>query len=369
MDVNPGTAGGRGGGNLYCRSEGVELTALPILPFEPLGAFTVGLLVACAVTAVLVRVAPRLQLLDHPSERSSHARVTPRGGGLAIVIGAAAGMLAAGERLPAGAAALLGGAGALALVGLADDRYRLSVGLRLVLQAAAAVAIATVTGGIPRLPLPAPFDVETGVLAVPLAALWVMALVNFFNFMDGIDGLAGAQAAITGIGVALVAWDPLAVVIAASVAGAALGFLAFNWAPARIFMGDTGSLALGYTFASLPLLAPLHSRPEAVFWMVMSLWLFLADASCTLAARVLRGEAWHAPHRDHAYQRLVRAGWSHAAVAASIALASALLTAAAVLFWPVLGGHAGWALAAVATFLFAAEAAAAKHRDAAVNAG
>jgi hypothetical protein len=103
--------------------------------------------------------------------------------------------------------------------------------------------------------------------------------------------------------------------------------------------------------------------------MVMSLWLFLADASCTLAARVLRGEAWHTPHRDHAYQRLVRAGWSHAAVAASIALASALLTAAAVLFWPVLGGHAGWALAAVATFLFAAEAAAAKHRDAAVNAG
>ena len=355
-------------GPLYCRSEGVELTALPILPFVPLGPFAIGLLAACAVTAVLVRVAARLELLDHPTERSSHVRVTPRGGGVAIVIGAGAGVLAAGERVPAAAALLLGGAGALALVGLADDRYRLSVGLRLVLQAAAAVAIAYTTGGVPRLPLPEPLDLELGALAVPVAVVWVMALVNFFNFMDGIDGLAGAQAVITGIGVALVAWDPMSAVIAASVAGAGAGFLAFNWAPARIFMGDTGSLALGYTFASLPLLAPLDFRPEAVFWMVMSLWLFLADAACTLVARVVRGETWHAPHRDHAYQRLVRAGASHRAVAASIAIGSAALTAAAVLSWPGIGGRAGWALLAVALALFVTEAAVASHRAAAVNA-
>jgi len=324
--------------------------------------------VACAVTAVLVRVAARLALLDHPTERSSHARVTPRGGGIAIVIGAGAGFLAAGERVPAAAAVLLGGAGALALVGLADDRYRLSVGSRLVLQAAAAVAIASATGGVPRLPAPAPLDVDLGALAVPAGVVWVMALVNFFNFMDGIDGLAGAQAVVTGIGVALVGWDPMAAVIAASAAGAAAGFLAFNWSPARIFMGDTGSLALGYTFASLPLLAPLDFRPEAVFWMSMSLWLFLADATCTLAARVARGETWHAPHRDHVYQRLVRAGASHRAVAASIALGSAALTAAAGVAWPGLGGRAGWALLAIALAMFATEAAVARRRDAAVNA-
>ena len=134
-------------------------------------------------------------------------------------------------------------------------------------------------------------------------------------------------------------------------------------------MGDTGSMALGYTFASLPLLAPLDSRPEAVFWMVMSLWLFLADAACTVIARILRGEAWHAPHRDHLYQRLVRAGRSHAAVAASIAAASAALTAAAVVSWPGLGGRAGWAILAVALALFATEAAVARRLDAAVNAG
>jgi UDP-N-acetylmuramyl pentapeptide phosphotransferase/UDP-N-acetylglucosamine-1-phosphate transferase len=335
----------------------------------PAWPFLIALLVACAVTAVLVRVAARLSLLDHPTPRSSHARVTPRGGGVAIVAGAGAGLLVAGERFPAPAALLLGGAGALALVGLADDRFRLSVGLRLVLQAAAAIAIAAITGGVPRLPLPAPLDLDLGVAAMPVAALWVMALVNFFNFMDGIDGLAGAQAAITGVGIALVSWDPAAAAIAASVAGASAGFLAFNWAPARIFMGDTGSLAVGYTLASLPLLAPLDSRPEAVFWMVMSLWLFLADAACTLAARVVRGEPWHAPHRDHLYQRLVRAGSSHAAVAGSIAAASAALTAAAVASWPGLSGRAGWALLAVAVVLFATEAALARHRTAVVNAG
>ena len=321
------------------------------------------------MTAVLVRVAARLSLLDHPTERSSHARVTPRGGGLAIVAGAAGGVLVAGTTLSTAAAALLGGAGALALVGLADDRYHLSVGLRLVLQLAAAVAIATLTGGIPRLPLPGPLDVELGMLAIPAAVLWIVALVNFFNFMDGIDGLAGGQAVLTAAGVAAAAWDPSAVAIGAAAAGGAAGFLAFNWAPARIFMGDTGSLALGYTFASLPLLASPDSRPEAVFWMVMSLWLFLADASSTLVARVVRGEKWHAPHRDHAYQRLIRAGRSHASVAGSILAGSALLTAAATWCWPVLDGRAGWGLLAAAVSLFAAETAIARTRGAVVNAG
>jgi UDP-N-acetylmuramyl pentapeptide phosphotransferase/UDP-N-acetylglucosamine-1-phosphate transferase len=242
------------------------------------------------------------------------------------------------------------------------------VRVKLLLQGTAAIAIALVTGGIERLPLPAPLDVALGPLAVPFCVVWVVAVTNFFNFMDGIDGLAGAQAVVTAIGVALVAWDPKAAAIAAAIAGATLGFVGFNWSPARIFMGDTGSMALGYTFASLPLLAPHNSRPDAVFWMVMSLWLFLSDASFTVFARVLRGDPWHAPHRDHVYQRLVRGGRSHASVAASIAAASAVLTAAAVYCWPVIGGPLGWALLAVALAFFGAGAAAARSRPA-VNAG
>jgi UDP-N-acetylmuramyl pentapeptide phosphotransferase/UDP-N-acetylglucosamine-1-phosphate transferase len=368
-EVSPGTPGGRGGvtpSNLYCRSEEVDLTALPILPFVP---FAGALVVACGVTAVLVRVAGRLELLDHPTPRSSHARVTPRGGGIGIVLGAAAGIMIAGERIPSAPAALLGGAAALALVGLADDRYRLSVGLRLALQAAAAIAVALVSGGVPRMPLPAPLDVDLGPLAIPFAVLWVMAVVNFFNFMDGIDGLAGAQAVVTGIGVAIVGWDASAALIGASVAGAAVGFLAFNWAPARIFMGDTGSLALGYTFASLPLLAPPDSRPDAVFWMAISLWLFLADPFSTLVTRMLRGDPWHTAHRDHAYQRLVRGGRSHATVSLGLACGSAALTAAAAACWPDILSGMGWGLLALAGAVTLTQAVLARPRGATVNAG
>ena len=320
------------------------------------------------MTAALARVAGRLALLDRPNERSLHVRVTPRGGGLAIVAGAAAGLLAAGERMPAAAAIVLGGAGALALVGLADDRYQLSVRLRLVLEGVAALAIAALTGGIPRLPLPAPLDLPLGLLAIPAAILWVVALVNFFNFIDGIDGLAGAQAVITGIGVAACGWNPAAAAIGAAVAGGSAGFLAFNWAPARIFMGDAGSLALGYTFASLPLLAAFDFRPAAVFWMMMSLWLFLADATWTLVARAARGEKWYAPHREHHYQRLVQSGYGHATVAGAIALGSLAMTAGAVRGWPDILGPAGWALAAFGLVLFLFEAAVSTRRAAAAPA-
>lgn len=277
------------------------------------------------------------------------------------MIGAAAGLALAGERMTGPAAAALAGAGVMALLGLADDRYGLSVGIRLAVESAAALAIAAVTGGFPRLPLPAPLDLPLGPLAIPLAAVWVVAVVNIFNFLDGIDGLAGGQAVVTGLGAAATAWDPAAAAIGGAVAGGGAGFLVFNWAPARIFMGDVGSLALGYTFASLPLLAATESRPAAVFWMVMSLWLFLADATRTLLARAARGEKWHLPHREHLYQRLVQAGHSHAAVALALLAGAALSTAASVALWPRLRGAAGWSVLALAVALFLAEAAAASR--------
>ena len=321
---------------------------------------------AAAVTAVLVRVAGRFRLLDAPNPRSSHSRVTPRGGGIAIAAGAAAGLLVDGTGLPLPAAVLLGGAAALALTGLADDRYRLPIAPRLLVQAMAALAIAAVTGGFPRLPLPEPLDLPLGALAVPLAALWIVTVVNFFNFMDGIDGLAGSQAVITGLGVAVAAWSAPAAAIGAAAAGGAAGFLAFNWAPARIFMGDSGSLALGYTFASLPLLADTDSRPAAVFWMVMSLFVFVADAAATLVARIARGEAWHAPHRTHVYQRLVASGLGHGPVAAALASAALALTVAATLLYPrALAGRAGWALLAAGVALVLIEAGLAARRAAA----
>ena len=314
-------------------------------------------------------MAGRLRLLDAPNERSSHARVTPRGGGIAIAAGAAVGLLISGAPLAGPPAVMLAGALAVALLGLADDRYGLPVVPRLAVQTLAALAIAAATGGLPRLPLPEPLDLPLGPAAVPLAALWIVTVVNFFNFMDGIDGLAGAQAVVTGAGAALVAWTGSAAAIGAAAAGGAAGFLAFNWAPARIFMGDVGSLALGYTFASLPLLADAESRPAAVLWMAMSLFVFVADAAATLVGRIARGEAWHTPHRSHLYQRLVRSGLGHGPVAAALASLALGLTAAASALYPrALVEGAGWALVAVAVGLVLAEGAIAGRRSAAADA-
>jgi Fuc2NAc and GlcNAc transferase len=320
--------------------------------------FVVSLAAALVLTPAAARLAACSGLLDRPNPRSSHTRVTPRGGGLAILAAAALALLTAGGagplRLPD--AVLLGGVGLLALIGLADDRFGLGPLARMAVQLAVSIALVAVTGGIPRLPLPPPLDLPLGPMAAPLAVIWLVAVTNFFNFLDGIDGLAPAQAAITGLGGALAFWDPFAARVDAALAGGSAGFLAFNWAPARIFLGDVGSLTLGYTLAALPLLAAPDSRSRVVLWTCMSLWLFLSDATWTLMRRAARGERWFEAHREHLYQRLVAGGLGHARVAAAIALGSAVLTALGLL---ALGtGLAAWAWAAlaVAVTLFAVEA-------------
>jgi UDP-N-acetylmuramyl pentapeptide phosphotransferase/UDP-N-acetylglucosamine-1-phosphate transferase len=327
-------------------------------------AFAVGLFATPAVRFAAVRSG----LFDVPGPRSSHVRATPRGGGLAIVaaLSAALVLLAPARILgrPEIAAWLLMGA-AVVVVGLVDDRFSLPALWRLGCQVIVATAFVGVAGGLERLPLPAPLDAPLGPLAGAMALLWIGATVNFYNFLDGIDGLAALQGAITGLGLALVAWDPFASAAAAALAGGCAAFLLFNWSPARIFMGDVGSLALGYAFATLPLLVPAPQRPRAVFCVAVSLGLFLADASFTLARRLRRGARWHEAHREHLYQRLVATGCSHRVVAAAIGAGSALLTAAAVLAWRA-GAAAEAAAGLCALGLFAAEWAAVRAREARV---
>jgi UDP-N-acetylmuramyl pentapeptide phosphotransferase/UDP-N-acetylglucosamine-1-phosphate transferase len=181
-----------------------------------------------------------------------------------------------------------------------------------------------------------------------------VAVVNFFNFLDGIDGLATSQALVTAGGVALAAWDPVAGLLAAAVAGAAAGFLPYNWSRASIFLGDVGSYFLGYTLATLPLAASTALRPRAVLFVALSLWLFLADAAWTLAQRASRGARWYEAHREHLYQQLA-ARWGHSRVAAAIGLGSAALTAGALWAWRRGDAASAWAVLALAVLAFAAE--------------
>ena len=308
---------------------------------------------AVALTPLIRAGAGRLGFLDRPNPRSSHQRVVPRGGGAAIVLASLVAFCTLSSSW-AGAATLLGAGLALALVGLWDDRFGLSPLPRLAFQLAAALAAVWGGAGIDRLPLPPPLDLPLHGLGGVFAVLWIVAVVNFYNFLDGIDGLAALQGVVTGLGLAWAGWDPVVIGLGAAIAGACLGFLLFNWSPATIFMGDIGSCFLGYTFAALPLLAPVESRPRAVLFVALSLWFFLADATWTLARRFARGERWYQAHREHLYQHLALR-FGHGRVAAGLGLGSCVLTATALQAWRRADAGWAWTGLALALVFFAAE--------------
>jgi glycosyltransferase WbpL len=315
----------------------------------------VGFGVTVVLTPLLIAGTRRLGLLDRPQWRSSHTRVTPRGGGLALVAASLFALAVAGEGLSPEEWAFVAGGLLVAALGLRDDWRSLSPLLRLVGHTAAAALVVVAAGGLRRLPLPPPLDVPLGPLGAPLGVLWIVAVINFYNFLDGIDGLAALQGTVTGLGLLLAGWGPLASAMGAALAGACGAFLLFNWSPARIFMGDVGSGFLGYVFAAAPFLAPPDLRPPATLFVALSLWLFLADATFTLAWRVSRGRPWQEAHRDHLYQHIVMGGWSHRRMTLVLGVGAALLTALALGQWTEGSPASAWAVLSVAMLLFLAE--------------
>lgn len=234
--------------------------------------------------------------LDLPNERSLHSRPVPRSGGLAIVAGA----LAAFVLVPA-PVVLAVPALALACVSLADDWRGLPIALRLLAHAAAAAAF-----------------IWLALDALPwwtqlLLALGVIWMTNLYNFMDGSDGLAGGMA-VFGFGflglAAQLATAPAIALTGFCVAAAAFAFLLYNFHPARIFMGDTGSIPLGFMAAALGL-SGWKQDLWPLWYPVVVFSPFIIDASATLARRLLRGERFWQAHRSHYYQRLVQMGWGH----------------------------------------------------------
>lgn len=311
-----------------------------------------------ATVRALRALAPRLGLLDRPNARSSHHTPKPRGGGLGVLAGTAAGvsLLAFAGGVPRDAVVLLACSLPVAAVGWWDDLRGLPAWPRLLVHTAAAFALASTAGALPRLPLPPPADVALGALALPATVLWLVAVSNFFNFMDGIDGLAGGQAVVSLALVAALAWSDAAVALALPLTAATLGFLVHNWAPARIFLGDVGSGWLGFLVAGLPLLADEAGRPRAVTAAATALALFLLDPVVALLVRWRRGSRLGEAHRDHAYQRLARAAGSHGRVAAGLVAAAAGL---AWLGWAGYGRPAvAWLGLAAAAVAFAGEVAA-----------
>ena len=266
----------------------------------------------------------RQRLMDLPNDRSSHEQPTPRGGGLAIVIAFSLSLviLFAVGLLPWPLLMALSALLPLAVVGFIDDHGHVSARWRFLLQAMAASWVLYWLGGIETLRVN---DVQLalGPVAGLLAGLFMVWMLNLFNFMDGIDGIAasetlsvGLMAALllslgTGIGLTATAW------VALALAAASGGFLAWNWPPARIFMGDVGSGVLGFVLAVLALWSAIHEELSLVVWLILA-GVFLVDATLTLLIRMLRGERWYEAHRSHAFQHAARRWGSHRTVTLSV---------------------------------------------------
>lgn len=269
------------------------------------------------VTAWVRRVAIRRGVLDIPNARSSHAVATPRGGGLGIVAGfliILAALIYQGIFPLLSGLVILAGTMATAMLGWVDDARRLSATTRLVVQLAMASITVMALGGFEHLRVGSSV-VDLGWLGSILAAIGLVWLINLYNFMDGIDGLAGAEAVTVSLAVSILGAGIYTSQIGFSLATLALAaasaaFVVWNWSPAKIFMGDAGSAALGFAFGALALVGEIHQGvPLLVF--ILLLGLFVVDATLTLIDRLRRGENITVAHRDHVYQRFVRAGWSH----------------------------------------------------------
>jgi UDP-GlcNAc:undecaprenyl-phosphate/decaprenyl-phosphate GlcNAc-1-phosphate transferase len=262
---------------------------------------------AFAIAVVVIAVARRLpiaqQLADQPNARSLHSIPTPRVGGLGVMLGALpVGFWLAG---PDGRW-LIGAAAVLAMVSLADDVSSLPVEVRLACHlCAAAIAVVVLA--------PAGSFASANAFALAVALAFAIAwMTNLFNFMDGADGLAGGMSVI-GFGVLAIAahragvTDLAQVLLAVSAASA--GFLAFNFPPARVFLGDAGSVPLGFLAGALGLQGVTAGAWPGWF-PVLAFSPFIVDATATLVRRLAAGERFWRAHRSHYYQRLVLGGWS-----------------------------------------------------------
>jgi len=278
-----------------------------------------SVVIAFLVTAFLTRrfcnPGSRLYLLDHPNERSLHTLPTPRTGGVAILAGitSAIPVLLFANVGSDPVIWVMAGAGLIAVLSYLDDRRGLPVPVRFLGHVIGAGLVIfgaglTVPSFFSEMSLPWP-----AWQGFSLSFLFLVWMVNLYNFMDGMDGFAGGMALI-GFGVfavfGLLGDNQLFTGLSLAIAAAAGGFLLFNFPPARIFMGDTGSAVLGLLAGSLSLWG-VHDGIFQ-FWVALLVFSpFIVDASVTLVCRLSRGERIWRAHKSHYYQRLVQSGWGH----------------------------------------------------------
>jgi len=310
-------------------------------------------------TGALRKYALARSLIDIPNARSSHSVPTPRGGGVAIVVSflIALPVLAWTDAVAwPMALALLGAGGWIAIVGFLDDHGHIAARWRLLAHFGGAIWALFWIGGMAPINLFG-HEFSLGWFGYVIAAFYLVWMLNLYNFMDGIDGLASVEAICACVGACLVYWiaghNSLAIAPLV-LAMAVLGFLVWNFPPAKIFMGDAGSGFLGIILAVMSLYAAWTNPLFLWAWLIL-LGVFIVDATFTLIRRLLRGDKVYEAHRSHGYQYASRKYGSHRAVTLAIAAINLLwlVPVAILVVMQYLDGVAGLVLAYVPMVLLA----------------
>ena len=300
--------------------------------------FAAALLSALALTPLVKRFAFKVGAVDAPNQRKVHTRIMPRLGGLAIYLAFMVALLVAlplvtGEKSHVIWGLLLGGT-IVTIVGALDDRFDLSPKVKLLGQIAAASVVVSFGVKVDFVNLPFGDGANMGWLAIPITIFWIVGVTNAINLIDGLDGLAaGVSAIATGtIFVLAVLMNNVTVaVLSAVLLGSILGFLFFNFHPAKIFMGDSGALFLGFTLASLSVLGFKQATLVSFVVPIFILGVPLSDTFFAIVRRAVNKQPISAADKNHLHHCLLQLGLGHRNTVLAIYGISAMFALSAIL--------------------------------------
>lgn len=290
---------------------------------------------AILLTPLVKRLAFRIGAVDAPNYRKVHARIMPRLGGLAIFGGFLVGVAILRPESEYTLAVILG-ATVIIITGVLDDMYEISAKAKMLGQFLAALIIVFVGGiNIEMINLPFGGELDFGFLSIPFTILWIIAITNAINLIDGLDGLAAGVSTIALVTMSTMAFimgETFVLAMAAILAASAFGFLFHNFHPAKIFMGDTGALFLGFMIAVLSLLGFKNLTVVSFIIPVIMLGVPISDTFFAIVRRLRNKQKWSDPDKSHLHHRLIDLGFSHKQTVLLIYAIAVLFGLAAIIF-------------------------------------